>query len=804
MDSYTLIVTVKGAAPRQLVIDKARATLGREVGDVVVGDVMCSSSHGEFHWDGARCVFRDVGSTNGTYVLGQRVQQVELQPGTILQIGESTVQFVGGAAGRGRTVVAPAVARRTNTPVGTPAVAAASAPKSNRGMLLAVIAILGVGVVGVAGIAAWGLLGKRSSSSTTASSGGTSTGTSKVEKALRAVVSDTPKGGEATVKAVWFRGQPGVKVEGGTADISVRISPNSKDGASVGVIEEFAGGTGNQWRTASWLAAFNASRAVGHSLIEHEYLVRAGGHIDGPSAGMLMTSTMMALLRGKALLPDTTMTGTINPDGSAGPVGGIVQKMHGAKASGIKRFGYPMGARNHVDLSNNTQVDLNDVGAELGLEVKEIHDLSEAYEFMTGEKLERPAPIDDASLELDGETSQRMRAKLTAWKSRLSSEVTQLKESLRKNQVIGRSLNPQLGEIEKLIDRAATYEEGDLPAAALNHYIKAALMVVMTRDSIAFLDSFLRGDLEGINAQVKEATAVAGQVRAYGDELLIRSKRQTVGGQVNTTLAFGSYVGAANFADLGEDGKARANEVLEALRSGKLKPSPEAITYLSKNLMMPIAYYHCAKVMLDMSRDQQDLLGEEGQSSNANLALLGREAGGYGSAAGAALAYFDALITDSLQEEKGMTKAQAQSVVANKEIGYLLARQGVNLTESLKSGEGEGARNLLRLAAGANAYFTAAGLVNKYYALGANERDGEVTITNRKSLIAQLEQARTHAKEAAARAKSVAGFVPIAAKLDYQFATAMRDGSDADKLDALENYWTSAFWSELAAKLASK
>lgn len=800
MNSYTLVVTVKGAAPRQVVLSQPRATLGREEGDVVVGDVMCSSSHGEFLWDGARLTFRDVGSTNGTYVLGQRVQQVELTPGTTLQIGESTVQLVAGAgAAKGRTVIAPS-SGRTAPP---PSVAAAPAAKSSRGIIIAAVAVLGVGAVGVGGIVAFGLLSKKGSSgggSTTTSS----TGPSKVEKALRAVVSDTPKGGEVTVKAVWFRGQPGVKVEGGTADISVRLSPNTKDGASVGVIEEFAGGTGNQWRTASWLAAFNASRAVGRSLIEHEYLVRAGGHIDGPSAGMLMTSTMMALLRDKPLLADTTMTGTINPDGSAGPVGGIVQKMHGAKASGIKRFGYPMGARNHTDLSNNEQVDLNDVGAQLGLEVREIHDLNEAYEFMTGDKLERPAPIDDASLELDAETAQRMRAKLTAWKARLSSEVTQLKESLRKNQAIGRAMGSQLAQIEKLIDQAGTYEQGDLPAAALNHYVKAALLVVMTRDGISFVDSFVRGDLEGINAQVKEATAVAGQVRAYGDELLIRSKRQTVGGQVNTTLAFGAYVSAANFADLGEDGKARANEVMEALRSGKLKPSQEAMDYLTKNLMMPIAYYHCAKVMLDFSRDYQDLLGEEGQSSSANLALLGREAGGYGSAAGAALAYFDALITDQIQEAKGMTKAEAQGAVANKELGYLLARQGVNLTESLKSGENEGPRNLLRLAAGANAYFTAAGLVNKYYALGAETKGEEVTITNRKSLIAQLEQARAHAKEAASRAKKSAGFVPIAARLDYQFATAMRDGSDADKLEALESYWTSAFWSELAAKLATR
>lgn len=803
MDSYTLIITVKGAAPKQLTLSQPRATLGREVADVVVGDPMCSSSHAELLWQGGRVIYRDLDSTNGSYVAGQRIQQVELTAGTTIQIGESTVQLGVSASARGRTVVAQAVPRRTNTPVAQGAVAPQkSAGGGGRGVLIAVIVVIGLGALGVFGAGAWLFLNKKPSGGSTTPS---SSSPSKVEQALRAVVSDVPKGGEVTVKAVWFRGTPGVKVEGGTADISVRLSPNTKEGASVGVIEEFAGGTGNQWRTASWLAAFNASRAVGRSLIEHEYLVRAGGHIDGPSAGMLMTSTMMALLRGKALLPNTTMTGTINPDGSAGPVGGIVQKMGGAKASGITRFGYPMGARNHTDLSNNQQVDLNDVGAELGLEVKEIHDLNEAYEFMTGDRLERPTPMEESGLELDSETSQRLRAKLTAWKSRLSSEVTQLKESLRKNQQLGRAMGPQLVLIESFISQAATYEQGDLPVAALHRYIGAAVLSAAVRDTITFNEAFGRGDLEAINSQVKEAMSIGGQVRAYGDELLVRSKRQTIGGQVNATLGFSAYITAESYAELGDGGKARADEAIAAIRAGKLKVSAEALHYLQNNLLLPIVYYHSAKVLLDFSRDYQDLLGEEGQTSSANLALLGREAGGYGSAAGAALAYFDALITEQLQEAKGMTKAEAQSVVANKESTYLLARQSVNLTESLKSGEAEGARNLLRLAAGANAYFTAAGLVNKYYALGAEEaKDGEVTISNRKSLIAQLEQARVHARESATRAKEKAGFVPISARLDYQFAAAMRDGSDADKLEALEAYWTSSFWSELAAKLATK
>lgn len=46
--------------------------------------------------------------------------------------------------------------------------------------------------------------------------------------------------------------------------------------------------------------------------------------------------------------------------------------------------------------------------------------------------------------------------------------------------------------------------------------------------------------------------------------------------------------------------------------------------------------------------------------------------------------------------------------------------------------------------------------------------------------------------------------MPIATRLDYPVGTAMREGSGADKLDALNSCWASAFWSGLAAKLAAK
>ena len=109
---------------------------------------------------------------------------------------------------------------------------------------------------------------------------------------------------EATVDFVWFTGTPGTEsAHGGTSQALVRVDRNTAPGASVGVIEEYAGGAGAQWRSTAWIAAFTASSFASTPFLSTEFSVRTGGHVDGPSAGMLTTATFLALLRGEAVLP---------------------------------------------------------------------------------------------------------------------------------------------------------------------------------------------------------------------------------------------------------------------------------------------------------------------------------------------------------------------------------------------------------------------------------------------------------------------------------------------------------------------
>ncbi|WP_189389251.1 FHA domain-containing protein [Streptomyces sp. SDr-06] len=73
-------------------LDPSRSyTLGRDPqGDLVVDDARVSWRHATISWGGRSWVIEDHGSTNGTYVQGQRIHQMEIGPGSSVHLGNAT------------------------------------------------------------------------------------------------------------------------------------------------------------------------------------------------------------------------------------------------------------------------------------------------------------------------------------------------------------------------------------------------------------------------------------------------------------------------------------------------------------------------------------------------------------------------------------------------------------------------------------------------------------------------------------------------------------------------------------------
>ncbi|MDA8234375.1 MAG: Lon family ATP-dependent protease [Clostridia bacterium] len=88
-------------------------------------------------------------------------------------------------------------------------------------------------------------------------------------------------------------------------------------------------------------SVFNAASVIrqvtGEDLNNYDVHVNivGGGQIDGPSAGCAITLTIISALQGKPIRQNVAVTGEISIQGKVKAVGGVLEKIYGAKQAGI-------------------------------------------------------------------------------------------------------------------------------------------------------------------------------------------------------------------------------------------------------------------------------------------------------------------------------------------------------------------------------------------------------------------------------------------------------------------------------------
>jgi ATP-dependent Lon protease len=107
-------------------------------------------------------------------------------------------------------------------------------------------------------------------------------------------------------------------------------------------------------------AAISFLRSRSHELgLPEDYFAKHDLHIhipagavpkDGPSAGVSMATSIASLLTGIKVDPEVAMTGEITLTGQVLPIGGVKEKVLGAKRAGIKKVLLPR--RNEIDLDD--------------------------------------------------------------------------------------------------------------------------------------------------------------------------------------------------------------------------------------------------------------------------------------------------------------------------------------------------------------------------------------------------------------------------------------------------------------------
>jgi len=94
-----LVILSEGHTGRSQELTLDKTTIGRvEDNTFQVSDPSVSSHHCEVLLKGTEVVVRDLNSTNGTYINGERITETTLKPGQILRLGQIELRLDSGAA----------------------------------------------------------------------------------------------------------------------------------------------------------------------------------------------------------------------------------------------------------------------------------------------------------------------------------------------------------------------------------------------------------------------------------------------------------------------------------------------------------------------------------------------------------------------------------------------------------------------------------------------------------------------------------------------------------------------------------
>ena len=137
---------------------------------------------------------------------------------------------------------------------------------------------------------------------------------------------------------------------GSTIEIEAAIFPAKKKGTGVVRFNDTAGSMAKD-------SVFNAASVIRNltdkDIKDYDVHVNVigGGKIDGPSAGAAITTCIISSLLNKPIRQDIAITGEISLQGKVKPVGGIFEKIYGARRMGIKLVLVPKDNEKEIPLN---------------------------------------------------------------------------------------------------------------------------------------------------------------------------------------------------------------------------------------------------------------------------------------------------------------------------------------------------------------------------------------------------------------------------------------------------------------------
>lgn len=591
------------------------------------------------------------------------------------------------------------------------------------------------------------------------------------------------KSGEMEVPVLYFKGDAG-----GVGKVIVGVSESEDGSVRVDFSEDEVEGLGAMTRASLWNVATVATLLSGETP-NKTFSFAVQGRVDGPSAGAVTTVAALALMRGEKLLEKSAMTGTIQPDGSVGPVGGVPEKVKAAAEKGFTKVGIPVGLRNAKSAASGESVDVVSLGRELGVEVVEIANIYEAYSFLTGNQLSRMSSTGSVKL---GDTSyERLSAKTQLM---LANYEESLRDASRLTDFAQALLASLLTEATNEAKRAEDLKKQGLVAGAFTAAVAAWGYARAVASSGEVLDSFFFDSSDSAISRINDSNVVNDKVIALMDNLKTFSPKSPSDATALMT-AFANAIDALSLTSFAAD---KINLVKDRYAAGEITKDGAV-----SELIVPLLYNEFAAVQVDSTKELFDAgrdLGTSEITKDVNvqgLADLLRKG------ADANLAAFQSQVVDEIAEQFNKSASFIEGVIADNDLDVALAREQQVAIEVISSylGEKSPSRVYAILGYGVNNYSRTAQILYKYASNGVLDENFAITgVQSEAALSSSLDLGKSQltANIEMLRGKSIEPSNEVGL---YESASLDREGDVQEKISALGKYWSGYLGARVLAYL---
>lgn len=572
------------------------------------------------------------------------------------------------------------------------------------------------------------------------------------------------------------------------------VERNPQPRLRVGFLERVAGGIGDEMRYSAWLSAIVASQRAGLLLDDLTITFDVYDHVDGPSAGGIMTTAVLAALLGHELDPRVAMTGTIHPDGTIGPVGGIAQKIMAASEGGLTTVLIPRGQRFERTDEGET-LDLFAHGSSLGVDVVEVGDIDTAYALITGHALPRFRPAADMSTAVPQWLADELRTMYEA----TDVYVEDLLETMAE---LGQDSEPSM--LQPMADAREALAAGRvaLAYARMNLAAREAsreMFLLLSRVEQAAE----RGDLDAL----AEALELFAEELEASAAILEEMENDLDGLPVDVAQVpflldlYGLARAAWEALDWGESAVLEAAELLEEHSTARLNriERQRLVADARHRLERAAAWQSLADDLLSQAYDRRlMLLAAPAAGLSPDPVLAARLADVQRSAAWAALMYFNQLVPAALAGELEVYEWTVMERFMDEDVDIALA---LPMVQGLPASEEELMDPYMMLGAALHAYHRLGRAVHVHYTLSPFPWEDFPDNINPELLDHLLDVAEANARAAIARTQA-AGLDPALSLVYLEIADGLRQGDTASRLEAMAHYWQAEALARIMATLA--